>query len=250
MLLCDALGMGQARLLAQASAQLPLEAYLSYQRRIDRLAAGEPLQYVMGHWEFFGREFVCDARALIPREDTETLVRAALCAVPEAAQRVLDVGCGSGCIAITWSLERPQDETEMCDISDEALGLAGQNARLLGASVRAFAQDMCTPLARRDYTVLLSNPPYIAPGETDVEESVLAYEPHLALFAGEDGLEFYRALADRAAQSLLPGGVLAVECGHTQARGVKELFLPLCSGVEILRDGAGIERVVLGRKKT
>ncbi|MDD4797411.1 MAG: peptide chain release factor N(5)-glutamine methyltransferase [Eubacteriales bacterium] len=248
-LLADLLGVSTAQLLAAYAQQLPAAKQADYESCVRRVLSGEPLQYVLGHWTFFGREFGCDRRALIPREDTETLVRAVLDALPASPARVLDVGCGAGCIGITLKLERPGDDVALCDISAEALALAGENARALSADVALFAHDMRKPLPALPYDAIVSNPPYIAADEwARTDESVRKYEPHLALFAARNGLEYYHALACRARQSLCPGGILAVECGFAQAGKIKELFAPVCTDVTVHQDAAGIDRVILGRK--
>lgn len=249
-LLADLLKMSPAQLLAAYPRELADEQYEAYTRQARRVINGEPLQYVLGHWAFCGREFFCDARALIPREDTETLVRAALAALPRRPARILDIGCGTGCIGITMKLERPDDTVRLCDISPEALALAGENAQTLGADVELFQHDMRRTLPPPVYDALLSNPPYIGQGERALmDAAVLGYEPPQALFAGEDGMEYYHALLRRAQESLLPGGILAVECGFAQAGKIEELFAPVCAGVSVHQDTAGIDRVILGRKR-
>lgn len=242
-LMAHVLSCDMAGLVARYAQELTPAQQERFGGSVNGLANGEPLQYLLGQWVFFGREFLCDARALIPRPETELLVAAVLAAQGDAPARVIDMGCGGGCIGITLKLERPLWQVDMLDISPEALALSRENAQSLCACVQLLRGDMRKGLAEK-YDIIVSNPPYIAPDEWVVmDESVRRYEPELALYAPPDGMAFYHALANRAREGLRPGGLLAVECGFAQAARVAGLFAGM-GAVNIINDDAGIARVV------
>lgn len=199
-----------------------------------------PLAYLAGEREFYGRTFKVTPATLIPRADTETLVEAALEVLPEGA-KVLDLGTGTGCIAITLKLERPDLHLIASDISKEALEIAGQNAERLGAEVNFQPSDGFKSLKGLEFYHLVSNPPYVEIG-ADLASEVRNHEPAQALFAGEDGLDFYRRLASEAPENLSPESWILLEVGHTQADAVISLFPDYQS--RIWQDLAGIRRVV------
>jgi len=216
---------------------------------LNRRLSGVPLQYVLGHWEFFGREFACDARALIPREDTEPLVEMVLSKLPDDPLRVIDLGCGTGIIGITLALEKKAWQVTCLDISADALALTGENAGRLSAQVETVQGDMRVPLPGAPYDAIVSNPPYIEEGDRETLARELDFEPDLALFGGADGLDFYRALAQRMQDSLAPHGLIAVEVGQGQAQAVAALFAPMAQEIFVEKDFAGIDRVVAAVKK-
>lgn len=199
-----------------------------------------PLAYLAGEREFYGRTFKVTPATLIPRADTETLVEAALEVLPERA-KVLDLGTGTGCIAITLKLERPDLHIIASDISKEALEIAGQNADRLGAEVNFRLSDGFKSLKGLEFYHLVSNPPYVEI-EADLAPEVRNHEPALALFAGPDGLDFYRRLASEAPENLSPDSLILLEVGHTQADDVISLFPDYQA--RIWQDLAGIRRVV------
>lgn len=244
--------------LVSARAGLHLEAMLR------RYSGGEPLQYVMGRWAFRRLDLMVDGRVLIPRPDTETLVEVALeaLAVRRAATdvpaTVADLGTGSGAVGLALLDESPLGSLEvwMTDVSDGALDVARANAAGLGrqAAGARFAHGSWFGALPDDLRgrvdVIVSNPPYIAHDDTDLEESVSQWEPHLALFAGHDGLDAYRVICAGAAEWLAPGGVLALEIGHTQADAVTALIRDAGLVDErIERDAAGRDRVVSARRR-
>lgn len=160
---------------------------------VERRKTGEPLAYILGRREFFTRNFVVTPATLIPRQETEALVEAVLASAPANA-RILDIGSGSGCIAITIALERPDLEVTSIDVSADALAVAKQNANLLGATVEWVESDLLQSLEGETFDVIVSNPPYVET-HAKLAPSVRLYEPSLALFAGEDGMDFYRRIA-------------------------------------------------------
>jgi release factor glutamine methyltransferase len=218
---------------------------------IERRARREPIAYILGRCEFWSLTFKVGPEVLIPRGDTETLVEAALKVLPQGGA-FLDIGVGSGAIALAIAHERPDAQVEGIDLSPAALAIAIENAQRLGLADKVvlrqgnlFALD-----TNRQYDVIVSNPPYIAVGEeATLMPEVRDFEPHLALFAGDDGLDCYRVLIPAAKSVLKSSGALLVEVGAGQAAAVAELFA-VAGYVEIFtnRDLAGIERVVAGRK--
>lgn len=209
-------------------------------RRLTR----EPLAYILGWREFFGHRFSVSPGVLVPRQDTETLVEAALdLSLPEQA-RVVDIGSGSGAIAVSLALARPSWQVTAVDVSPVAAGFTRRNAEALGANVQVIEGDVFDSLNEHQFDLIVSNPPYIRTGD-DVQPEVKLFEPGIALFAGDDGLDFYRKLAEGALQWVVPRGWLLLEVGYDQAPEVKSLLESAGWRVHApVRDLAGIERVV------
>lgn len=191
-----------------------------YIKNIDRLLLNEPMAYVLGFEWFFGRRFITDNSVLIPREETEELVGHVLADIDDYFGDncvICDVATGSGNLAITLKLELPNSIVIASDISEAAIETAKKNAKNLDADVSFLVGDMAKPLIDRNIKcdVLVCNPPYILFSE-EVQTSVLEYEPHVALFGGEDGLDFYRQLLDEAPQLLKDKSMIAFEMGFNQ----------------------------------
>ncbi len=217
---------------------------------IARRVAGEPIAYLLGERDFYGRTFRCSPAALIPRPETELLIDQALASIsPDASPHVLDIGTGTGCIAITIALERPNAMVTALDISPDALALAQNNAQRLNANVTFIQSNWFAALppdARFD--LILSNPPYIVPGDAHLTQGDLRFEPAIALTDALDGLESYRQLLSGALRHLKPGGSLIVEHGFDQGESVPRLFAAAgWSEIETVHDLAGHPRVTLGR---
>lgn len=222
--------------------------------RFDALAArrlaGEPLAYLLGEREFFGRGFAVTPDVLIPRPDTEVLVQWAIDTAPRGA-RVLDLGTGSGAIAITVALERRDLSVVATDASHEALETARRNAVRLGApDVRFLAGDWYAALdAGERFDLILSNPPYIAADDPHLAEGDLRFEPRCALTDGADGLSALRRIVDAAPHRLRAGGWLALEHGWTQAAAVRDLLSSAgFEEVRTLADAQHRDRISLGRR--
>lgn len=214
---------------------------LAAEQLLTRREAGEPLAYLTGYRDFYGRTFGVDPSVLIPRHETEELVEAAL---ESTATRVLDLGTGSGILGITLKLERPDWDVTAVDVSPEALATASANARFLKADVRLLLSDGFAALLGESFDLIVSNPPYIGDDET-LPREVRDYEPSGALFSGPTGLEFYARLANEAPAHLEDGGLLLLEVGHTQAAEVRALFQGAGWKHETTRhDLSGVERVV------
>ena len=191
-----------------------------------RRLAHEPLAYILGTREFYGRPFRVGPGVLIPRQETEILVETALARIALLAEKnvkVLDLGTGSGCIAITLKLENPSLQIVASDISPQALAIAQENAEALGADVAFALSDAFTTFKAGTFDVIVTNPPYIGNKEPLAPE-LTDFEPHGALFAGPTGLEFYQRLAKDASLYLVPNGLILMEVGYQQAEPVNQLF--------------------------
>lgn len=251
-----ALGWDLARLLAAGRDPAPPDFPARYEALVARRAAREPVAYIRGVQEFYGREFLVSRAVLIPRPETEQLVEAALAVLrrPGAprAPEVVDVGTGSGCVAITLALEAPMARVSGTDISAAALAVAAANAARLGAAARvtwrhgAYLADVLGAV-----DLIVSNPPYVAETErAGLPPEVVGYEPDAALFAGADGLEVIRAIVSVAADRLRPGGHLVLEIGAGQAGAVAALVgaAPPLALARLDEDLRGVPRVAVIRK--
>jgi release factor glutamine methyltransferase len=225
---------------------------------VARYRAGEPLAYVMGHWSFRTIELMVDRRVLIPRPETEMVAGRALELARGVAdqRRVVDLGTGSGAIGLSLAAELPIMGTEvwLTDYSTDAVDVARANAIGLGraaANVRVSHGSWFDALpvdVRGEIDVVVSNPPYIADGDPEVAESVLEYEPHTALFAGDNGLDDVRTIARDARDWLRSGGWLVMEIGYQQGEAVKALLERFgYADVAIANDLTGRPRIAEGR---
>lgn len=237
-LLCHVTGLPRFRLTGAKEGAAPYEkeALAFAKRRLTR----EPLQYILGETGFYGFSVRTDKRALVPRADTEFLAEAAIALCPGGGQ-VLEVGTGSGALACAIALKRPDVSVTATDISPDALLLAKENARRLGANVRFCEADLFCEGA---YQLIVSNPPYLSAQDMRALQPELAFEPALALFGGEDGLLFYRRLAKEAPLYLAPGGFLCLELGAGQAPAVEALLAPAFGKIQKITDYQGFCRVI------
>jgi release factor glutamine methyltransferase len=253
-LLCHALGCERAYLYGHPEAELSDVVRVHYGRCLHERLAGKPTQYITGNQEFYGRDFLVTPAVLIPRPETEHVVEAALASIRAAnvrertsARAIVDIGCGSGAIAVTLSLEMHADVLAT-DISVAALAVAAKNAKTLNAPVEFVACDLATALAPASMDLVVSNPPYVALADAPgLQREVRDHEPHVALFAGETGLEIYARLVKEAERVLRPGGALVMELGFKTSEPVRAMLGPLWQDVQILPDLAGIPRVLLAR---
>jgi len=248
-LVCDVLGVDRAYL-----ATHPMHILTETEdARIDLLVAqrvlGQPVAYLVGRREFYGRDFHVDENVLIPRPETELLVDAALERLPPGPCGVLDLGTGSGALALTLACERPEARLVAVDASAGALAVAKGNAgRLAPGRVEWLAGNWYAPVAGRRFGLIVANPPYVAAGDPHLAQGDLRFEPAQALTDGSaDGLASLRAIVEGAPGHLEPGGWLLVEHGYDQARAVADLFAARFEAVQSLVDLAGIARVALGR---
>jgi release factor glutamine methyltransferase len=250
LLLTQVLGCDRVRLVIEG--QRPLEAAElgAYRELHRRRRRGEPVAYLRGEREFYGRPFLVDRRVLVPRPETEGLVEVALGRTRHLGlcARVLDVCTGCGCVAITLAKERPTTQVWASDLSGEALAVARANALRLGAQVALIQADVYQGLERLRGTLDLvtANPPYIPAGELgSLPADVRDYEPRAALDGGADGLAIVRRLVAGAFAMLDAGGVLAVEIGADQAAAVRQLLADRgFVAIDTARDYAGHERII------
>lgn len=244
-LLAHALGTTIEALVARPERPIDADAQARFAALQSRRAQGEPLAYLVGEKEFFGRSFAVSPAVLVPRPETERLVEIALDRLArQPAPRVLDLGTGSGCIAITLALECPPAIVVAVDCSGEALQLARDNARRLGARVEFLLGDWFEPVRGR-FDLIVANPPYVAGADPHLDE--LRHEPPHALVGGADGLDQLRRIVAAAPAHLNSGGRLMVEHGQDQGKGARALF-ERAGFVEVatVRDLAGLDRVCVG----
>jgi len=253
-LLMFVLGVNRAYLYAHPERDLTAEDEARYDEVLARRATGMPSQYITGHQEFWGLDFVVSPAVLIPRPETEHLVETVL----ELARgiphpKLVDVGTGSGCVALALAHELKSAEVYAVDVSADALEIARANAarlqldgrvRFMQSNVLEALADVC------DFDFVVSNPPYVGFGEADkVQKSVRDFEQRVAVFAGEQGLDVIGALIEQAHRALKPGGWLAMEIGYSMRDAVVNLLSPtMWEDVRVVPDLQGIPRVVAARK--
>ena len=217
----------------------------NYFALVDRRIAGEPLQYILGEWEFYGLRFAVGPGVLIPRPETELLVDIALnaqCTMHNAQCNVVDLFAGSGCVGLSIAHHRPNAKVYLVELSGEALPYLRKNAALYPNAEVIEADVLNSELSIKNSALILANPPYVRTDELASLPAEVRREPPMALDGGADGLKFYRALKDKWLPMLVPGGLLVCECGEGQAREIAALFAPYETSV--LKDFNGIERVV------
>lgn len=244
-LLAHVLSMPRERLIAHPELPVGERAHASFAQLVEQRRRGIPMAYLLGVQEFYGHALRVTPEVLIPRPDTELLVHTALRLLQGRTQaRVLELGTGSGCIAIALALERPDLRIVASDRSPAALRVAQQNCRRLGAPIHLVAGEWYAPLAGR-FDLIVSNPPYVA--VTDAHLAQLRFEPRMALTDEADGLSALRTIVGGAPRHLAPSGVLLVEHGYDQGAAVRELMADRgLRGIATLRDLAGHERACLG----
>ncbi|MCS4534082.1 peptide chain release factor N(5)-glutamine methyltransferase [Neisseria montereyensis] len=252
MLLQHAGGYTRARQITCAEDILPESVLASLNHLAERRLRGEPMAYLLGEREFYGRMFAVNPNVLIPRPETEHLVEAVLRHLPQNG-KVWDMGTGSGIIAVTIALERPDVFVRASDISPAALDTAKANAAKLGAEVEFACGswfDVDRPSEQHGYDVIVSNPPYIEAEDDHLRQGDLRFEPQNALTDFSDGLSAFRVLAEKAGVYLKAGGWLMVEHGYNQGDAVRYLFSDNgFAEVVTLPDLAGLERLTIGRLK-
>lgn len=247
-LLASVLGAARETLLAHPERAVDDADVAAFAVLAARRRSGEPLAYLLGEREFYGRRFAVNPSVLVPRPETELAVDVALTALADVqCPRIADLGTGSGCIAITLALERPDARVIATDTSIAALRVARRNARMHGATNVEFVQgSWFDPLSAEPCALIVSNPPYVALDDPHLAD--LTHEPAVALTGGSDGLDHLRTLAAGARRHLIPGGHLVLEHGYQQGADVRRLLAATgWSAIEPRADAAGHPRVTVAR---
>ena len=252
-LLLHLIGKNRAWLLAHLDDEFGGCKSIGYSQQIGRRLAGEPIQYITGECEFFGLPFCVNRDVLIPRPETEHLVEKVLeLAGNFESPRIVDVGAGSGAIAVAVAHNLPSAHVTATDISRAALSVASGNAERNGVAerIRFVEGDLLAPVFGKRFEFVLSNPPYVADADREtLAIEVRDHEPELALFAGSSGLDIYRRLTPLAYDALVPGGFALFEIGYGQADSLAELFAAAgFFDIQFTKDLRGIDRVIAGRR--
>jgi release factor glutamine methyltransferase len=239
------LGISHAQYLADPDRSLSADQVEAFMSLVLRRERGEPVAYLLGEKDFYSRTFRVTADVLIPRPDTELIVTLALKRLKALTwPRVLDLGTGSGAIAVTLACEHPETNVTAVDVSAAALAVAGGNAEALGAKVRFVESDWFSALGDETFDVIVANPPYVAARDPHLLQDGLPFEPDLALTDGADGLNCIRRIVAEAPRHLVAGGVLLIEHGYDQAEAVRALLAagPFAE-ISTWQDLSGIDRV-------
>lgn len=248
-------GVSSLDLIINKDAEVETEAVEAYEKAIMRRSKGEPVQYITNEENFMGLSFYVDERVLIPRDETELLVSRVLELIETKNSKVImDIGVGSGAICVSLAKLGDLEKVYGIDISKEALEVARHNAQVMAVErlISFLESDLFSNVpdqVKGTLDILISNPPYIPPEEMAVLHDDVKREPELALYGGEDGLDFYRAITDQGWDYLKADGILVYEVGHDQGERVKALMLDRgFKHVEFIRDYQGFKRVVIAYK--
>ena len=244
-----AFGLNRTELRLQGDQPVDPTAYFAL---VNRRAAGEPLQYILGEWEFYGLRFAVGPGALIPRPETELLadialkhLRGRIGGEPATYPIIYDLFAGSGCVGLSIAHHCPEARVYLIELSGEAMPYLRENAKAYPNAEVIQADVLNYQLSIVNCQLILANPPYVKSDELARLSREVRFEPRMALDGGADGLDFYRVLAEKWLPRLVPGGLLACECGEGQAREIAAMFAP--HATEIQKDFNGIERVVTAR---
>lgn len=253
MLLADLLNKNPLELLLHLDEEVTPEIEQHYYEQIQKLANQQPLQYVIGNVNFYGNTFIVNPSVLIPRFETEELVENTLNFIeyyfPQKDLKIIDLGTGSGCIGITLKKKLPTAQVTLVDISKEALTVAKENANLLDVEVTCVESDFWENITDR-YHIVISNPPYLKTQE-EVEKIVVQNEPHLALFAGEEGLDGYQKILSDIKDHLEDQYLVAFEIGFEQGDILKSMFQTIFTDalITVKKDLQGRDRMIFALKK-
>lgn len=254
LLLGHLLGWSEAQVRARSDHPVGGAPASRFRRWIERRCQGEPVAYLLGEREFYGRPFRVDDRVLIPRPETEHIVEIALDLPLPAKARILDIGTGSGCLAVTLAAELPQAHVVATDLSPHALAVMAHNRRHLGVGdrVHGIATDLASGLKLESFDLVVSNPPYVAPAEmASMSPEVTGFEPHLALFAPDEGRRLIVRLLEMTG-ALRPEAHLLIEIGYDQGDWLEASVgaYPHLELLEIRRDLSGIARTAVLRRRS
>lgn len=251
-LLLDRLDWNKTDFIKHLNQEMPEDVFLQYLDDLNQFIEGKPVQYIVGKEWFYGLPLKVNSDTLIPRSETEELVQRALTHLNKKAGsqplKTLDIGTGSGAIAITMKHERTQDSVTATDISEKALRVAEENAKNHQLDIRFLQGDLLEPVSLETFDCIISNPPYISYSETELmDDSVLEYEPHSALFAGNEGMSLYERLAYSLPFSLKTDGCLFMEIGFQQGQKLLELYKKAFPDKEVMiqQDINGLDRMLI-----
>ena len=252
-ILLHLIGKDRAWLLTHSGEEFGGCKSIGYSQLIERRASGEPLQYITGECEFFGLPFRVNREVLIPRPETEHLVEKVLeLAADFTRPRIVDVGTGSGAIAVALAHTLPAAQITAIDLSSAALQVAKENAERNGVAdrLRFLEGDLLAPVAGEQFEFVVSNPPYVASGDHEtLSVEVRDHEPELALYAGSHGLDIYRRLTPAAYNAVAPGGFALFEIGYGQAEAIAQLLRAAgFEDIQLTKDLQGIDRVICGSR--
>ena len=251
LLMCNITGLSYTELLIHTPS-LNEEQEEELRKKIERVKKNEPLQYVLGETIFYGRRFKCDQRALIPRPETEELIDWIINDVSNDGNiRILDIGCGSGCIAITLAKELKNSTVTALDISKEAISLTEENCKINNCQVECINDDIFN-FSDAQYDIIVSNPPYICDNEAvNIESNVIDYEPHLALFVPDNSpLKFYEKITEYAARNLRSRGKLYFEINRKYGKEMQLLLEKFgFINIELRKDISNNDRMIKGEKR-
>jgi release factor glutamine methyltransferase len=252
-LLADVLAAERPFLYSHPEVALSADQSARFEEAVSERCGGKPTQYITGKQEFYGLSFAVSPETLIPRPETELLVEEALGKLSgngAVLDRVLDLGTGSGCIAVAIKKHRPGARVLACDLSLPALRVANDNARRLEADIELIQADLTEAFRQNSFGTVVCNPPYVPLADLPGLQRELRFEPARALFGGEDGLAFYRRLGKLVGRVLRPGGWLLVELGYRGRAAVEEMFSSArWEAPQVRADLAGMDRVLMTRKR-
>lgn len=251
-LILESIGITRSDIIAQKAVSLTSAETSTLANILSRVNRNEPVQYILGKAHFYGREFQVNPSVLIPRPETELLVEEVLKNTSNASGKILDIGTGSGCIAITLAKELPQKTVMAFDISDDALKTASANAKQLGADVNFQRVDILKDeIHFQDIEFIVSNPPYVATSEKEImNNNVLDHEPHLALFVPDnDPLIFYKVIGKKGLPALKAGGRIVVEINERFGKEVCDIFIQAgFTNARVIKDLQNKDRIVSAMK--
>ena len=247
-LLEDIGGQSPAAIQLAPEAEIPAEKAAAVAEAAQRRSGGYPLQYIIGSWDFYGRRFACGEGVLIPRAETELLCECVIkYFAKRPAPRIVDLCSGTGCIAITLAKEIPGAKVTAVELYDGAMKYLERNNAAFGGCISAVQGDALEPFGEFDCVV--SNPPYVAAAEMPTLQREVLAEPETSLLGGEDGLDFYRAIAKNWYEHIASGGFIAFEIGETQGRAVEAILKENgYYGVAVWEDYSGLDRIVTAMK--
>ena len=247
-LLSDLLNINSLELLLHLDEQVPENLIEKYKLEVEAISNNKPIQYALGHINFYGENFYINENVLIPRFETEELVEKTINKAKSLFNHpvdIIDLGTGSGVIGLTLEKKLDTNKVDLIDISEKALKVAKENIKRLNSKANTIKSDMFSNVVEK-YDIVISNPPYIKDNE-EIEDIVKDNEPHIALYAGEDGLDYYKKIISNIKNHLKDKSLIAFEIGSDQANSIKELLEKKLENieVEIIKDLQGRDRIIL-----